>query len=185
VGAPIVDQAAPAEHRDAAGGSSPRPVRARIPGFILAIAGLALTSGTIHVIAAAEHVGDDWLLGVFFALVGAGQLFAAWWIFHKPHDERMLKLVAVASVVVSLLWVFSRTTGIAFGPEPGRASVGVADAITTLQQFILAAIVVALLWRSEPGDRRLAWMNGAVATRLLPALLTATMLTAAFGGHEH
>ncbi len=43
-----------------------------------------------------------------------------------------------------------------------------ADTITTLQQFILAAIVAALLWRVEPGNRRLAWMNGAVATRRCP-----------------
>jgi len=185
VGVPTVNQAVSSEHRAAARGPSPDPVRARVPGIILAIAGLALTSGTIHVIAAGEHVGDDWRLGLFFALVGAGQLFAAWWIFHAPHDERMLKLAAGGSVVVSLLWVFSRTTGIAFGPEPGRASVGVADTITTLQQFILAAIVVALLWRAEPGDRRLVWMNGAVATRLMSALLTTSMLMAAVGGHEH
>ena len=170
---------------DAAAGSGPGSARSRVPGFILAIAGLALTSGTIHIVAAAEHLGDDWLLGVFFVLVGAGQLFAAWWIFRRPHDERMLKIVAAGSVVVSLLWVFSRTTGIPFGPEPGRASVGVADTITTLQQLMLAAIVVALLRRPEAGDRRLAWMSGPMASRLTPAFLTMTLFMAALGGHEH
>ncbi|MDQ3723346.1 MAG: hypothetical protein M3376_09840 [Actinomycetota bacterium] len=161
------------------------PVRSRVPGFILVIAGLALTSGTIHLIAAAEHVGDDWLLGAFFALVGVGQVMAAWWTYRNPDDLRVLKLLAVGSIIVSLLWVFSRTTGIAFGPEPGRASVGVADTITTVQQFAVAAIVVALLSRPERGGGRLAWMGGPLANRLTFALLTVTMLLAAVGGHEH
>lgn len=167
------------------GGERSLPVLTQVPGFILAVAGLALTSGTIHLVAAVQHVGDNASLGAFFALVGTAQSFAAWRIFREPGDERMLKLLAVGSVAISLLWTFSRTTGIAFGPEPGRASVGVADTITTVQQFVLAAIVIALLRRPETGDRRLAWMSGPLATRLIFALLTATMLTAALGGHEH
>ena len=162
----------------------PAPVVPRVPGFILVMSGLALTSGTIHLVAAIEHVGDNALLGAFFAFVGAAQLCAAWWIFHRHESARVLGLVAVGSIAVSLLWVFSRTTGIAFGPEPGRASVGVADTITTLQQFALAAIAVALL-RNSAGDRGLAWLGGPLATRMTFALLTTMMLLAAVGGHEH
>lgn len=164
---------------------APVPFLSRVPGYIIAIWGLALTSGTIHVIAAIEHWGDNWMLGAFFALVGVGQLFAASWLFRRPADQRMLTALAVGSIIVSLLWVFSRTTGIAFGPEPGRAKVGVADTITTLQQFAVAAIVLALQRRPEQGDKRLAWLGGPLATRVTFALLSATMLTAAVGGHEH
>lgn len=173
------DPAAPMHAQDAG------PVLSRVPGFVLAICGLALTSGTIHVVAFVEHVGINWVLGAFFALVGVAQVFAAWWIFRHPADARMLKLTAIGSIVVSVLWVFSRTTGIPFGPEPGRASVGVADTITTLQQFVVAAIIVAWLWRPAAGDQRLAWMSGPLATRMTFALLSSTMLMAALGGHEH
>ena len=163
----------------------PMPVLSRLPGHIVVIGGLALTSGTIHLVAAGEHVGISWMLGAFFAVVGAGQWLAAWWIFRTPEDERMLKLAALGSLIVSLLWVFSRTTGIPFGPDPGRASVGVADTITTVQQVLLAAIVVALLRPSGAREGRLAWMGGGVAIRATFALLTTTMLMAALGGHQH
>ncbi len=161
------------------------PVRTSAPGFIIALSGLALTSGTIHIVATIEHADVNLLLSAFFALVGVAQVFAAWWIFRNPDDERMLKLAALGSVIVSLLWVFSRTTGIPFGPEPGRAAIGVADTITTLQQFVFAALVVVLLRRREAGDRRLPWLSGHIGARLTPALLTASMLMASIGGHEH
>lgn len=163
----------------------PVPFLARVPGFILAITGLALTSGTIHVVAFIEHVGLNWQLGAFFALVGVAQVLASSWIYRNPDDTRMLKVTAAGSVVVSLMWVFSRTTGIPFGPEPGRAAVGVADTITTLQQFILAAIVVASLRRRDGEGQPLSWMGGALATRIMFAFLTSTMLMAAIGGHQH
>ncbi len=97
----------------------------------------------------------------------------------------MLRLAALGSVIVSLLWVLSRTTGIPFGPEPGRAAVGVADTIATLQQFALAAIVVALLRRPTAGSPTLAWLNSGMGTRVTTALLSATLFIAAVGGHEH
>ena len=163
----------------------PVPLQSRVPGHVVALAGLALTSGTIHIVAAVEHVDVNVMLSAFFALVGIGQVVAAWWLFRNPEDGRALKLAAVGSVVVSLLWVFSRTTGIPFGPEPGRAAVGVADTITTLQQFALAAIVVALLRSPERRDRGLRWLSSGMGSRFTSAMLSATLLIAAVGGHEH
>lgn len=157
----------------------------RVPGHVVALSGLALTSGTIHVVAAVEHVDVDVMLSAFFGLVGIGQVAAAWWLFRKPEDRRALTLAAAGSVVVSLLWVFSRTTGIPFGPEPGRAAVGVADTITTLQQFALAAIVVALLRNPERRERWLSWLSSGPGSRFTTAMLSAALLVAAVGGHEH
>lgn len=174
----------PDDRADACAPSSV-PLLSRVPGFILALSGLALTSGTIHLVATIEHLDVNVPLSAFFALVGVGQVGAAWWIFRRPNDERMLKRIALGSVIVSLLWVLSRTTGIPFGPEPGRAAVGVADTITTLQQLVLAAIIVALLRRPERGHQRLPWLSSPLGTRIMPALLTMTMLIAAMGGHEH
>ena len=161
------------------------PILSRVPGYVVAMAGLALTSGTIHIVAAVEHIDVNVMLSAFFALVGIGQVVAAWWLFRNPEHHRALKLAAVGSVAVSLLWVFSRTTGIPFGPEPGRAAVGVADTITTLQQFALAAIVVALLRSPERRDRGLRWLSSGMGSRFTSAMLSATLLIAAVGGHEH
>jgi hypothetical protein len=154
-----------------------------LPNGGLALAGLAATAGVIHLVAAIEHAGISWMLGVFFALVGTGQLVVGWWICRSPQDERMLKLAAVGSAVVALLWVFSRTTGVPFGPDAGKvSSIGVADTIATLQELAFAAIAAVVVWR---GDHRLARLSGALGVRLTFAVLSLTLLLAALGGHEH
>ena len=136
--------------------------------------------------ATVEHLGDDRLPGLFFALVGVAQLFAARWIYRRPGDRRMLAAAAAGSAAVALLWIVSRTTGLPFGIEGGDVSkVGVADAIATLQELAFAAIVAALLWRPERGGTRLAWLSGGIGVRLTYAVLTAALFMAAIGGHEH
>jgi hypothetical protein len=161
----------------------PAPSYANLPNCGLALSALAATAGAIHLVAAIEHVAVSWTLGVFFALVGSGQLAAGWWIQRSPQDERTLKLAAVGSVAVALLWVFSRTTGLPFGPDAGKvSSVGVADTIVTLQELAFAAIVAVIVSR---GERRLAWLSGPLGVRLTFAVLSMTLLMAALGGHHH
>lgn len=154
-----------------------------LPDAGLALSGLVGSAGLIHVIASAEHVGADWSLGVFFLLVGAGQLVAARAVHRNPRDERLLALVAGAGVAIALLWIFSRTTGLPVGPDAGEiAKVGVADTIATLQELAFAAIVATIAWR---GERAVAWLSGPLGVRLTFAVLSLTLMLAAFGGHEH
>jgi hypothetical protein len=161
----------------------PAPRYAGLPNCGVALSALAATAGVIHLVAAIEHVAVSWMLGMFFALVGTGQLAAGWWIQRSPQDERMLKLTAVGSVAVALLWVFSRSTGLPIGPDAGKvSSVGVADTIATLQELAFAAIVAVIVWRDE---RRLAWLSGPFGLRLTVAVLSMTLFTAALGGHQH
>jgi hypothetical protein len=161
----------------------PAPSYEGLPNCGVALSALAATAGVIHLVAAIEHVAVSWMLGVFFALVGTGQLIAGWWIQRNPQDERMLKPAALASVAVALLWVFSRTTGLPFGPDAGKvSSVGVADTLVTLQELAFAAIVGVIVWR---GERRLAWLSGPLGVRLTFAVLSLTLLMAALGGHKH
>jgi hypothetical protein len=95
----------------------------------------------------------------------------------------MLKLAAVGSAAVALLWIFSRTTGVPFGPDAGKvSSVGVADTIATLQELAFAAIAAVVVWRDE---RRLAWLSGPLGVRLTFAVLSLTLFMAALGGHQH
>ena len=154
-----------------------------LPHGTLALAGLAATAGFIHVVATVEHVGVDWELAVFFALVGAGQLAAGWRIYRNGTDARLLTLVALGSVAIAGLWVWSRTTGMPFGPEAGGVvKVGIGDTVATLLELAFAALAGVILWG---GEQRVAWLSGAMGTRLTFAVLSLALMMAALGGHEH
>jgi len=177
--------AQPPGHHDARGSREPRG-RASGSGVTALLAGLAGVAGIIHVLAAIEHLDDGWTLVVFFALVATGQLLGAWWIYHRPDDQRVLGATAVVNVAVALLWIFSRTTSLPFGPDAGRViSVGAADTIATLQELTFAMLVAAVLWQPERRQRRLGWLSSPMGTRLTYAILSATLFVAALGGHKH
>lgn len=161
------------------------PVVANLSGSVLALSGLALTAGTIHLVAAVQHTDVNWTLPAFFALVGAGQLFVAWQIYRTPGDRRLLAVAAIGSVIVALLWVWSRTIGLSFGPETGKRSIGVSDTIATLQEFAFAAIALALVRRPERSERRLAWFASPMGLRVTFMLLSSSLFVAALGGHKH
>jgi hypothetical protein len=162
-----------------------QPAVATLSGSVLALSGLALTAGTIHLVAAVQHTDVNWTLPLFFALVGAGQLFASWQIYRTPRARRLLAAAAIGSLVVALLWVWSRTAGLSFGPETGRRTAGVSDTIATVQELAFAAIAVALLRRPEPSERRLAWLASAMGLRVSLMLLSSSLFIAALGGHKH
>ena len=154
-----------------------------LPHGALALAGLAATAGFIHLVAMIEHIGVDWTLALFFLLVGSGQLALGWWIYRDGADARLLKLAAVASVGVAMLWVWSRTTGMPFGPEAGGPrKVGVGDTIATLLELGFAALVGVILAR---GARAVAWLSGPIGVRLTCLVLSLALMMAALGGHQH
>lgn len=154
-----------------------------LPHGALALAGLAASAGVIHLVAMVEHVGADWELAVFFALVGSAQLAAGWLIWRDLAGARLLKLVALGSAAIALLWVLSRTTGVPLGPNAGEVSpVGVGDTIATVLEVALAALVAVVLRR---GQERVAWLSSAIAIRLTFAVLSLALMLAAVGGHEH
>jgi hypothetical protein len=154
-----------------------------LPHGALALAGLAATAGVIHFVAMVEHLGIDWHVGLFFGLVGAGQLAAGQRIYRNAGSERLLKLVALGSVAVGLLWVVSRTVGVPFGPEAGKVSkVGVGDSLATLLEFTFAGLAGLILRR---GEQSVAWLSSGLGIRLTFALLTLALMMAALGGHQH
>lgn len=161
--------------------SAPRSVS--LPHGWMAMAGLAATAGVIHLVATIEHIGVEWELVAFFALVGAVQVAAAWRIYRNAADARLLGLAALLSLAIALLWIFSRTTGIPFGPEAGEISpVGVGDTIATALELAFAALVAVILRR---GEQRVAWLSSGIGIRLTFAVLSLALMTAAVGGHEH
>jgi hypothetical protein len=157
-----------------------------LPDGMLVLCGLAVVAGTIHVVAAVQHAGVSWTLGVFFAVVGVAQLLAGWWIYREPDDHRILVAVAWGSIGVALLWVWSRTTGMPFGPESGKVSkIGTADSIATLQELAFAAIAAVIVRRPGRAKQRLAWLSTGMGARVTSAMLSASLFVAAVGGHQH
>lgn len=154
-----------------------------LPHGALALAGLAGTAGVIHFVATIEHIGSEWDLAVFFALVGAGQVTVGWRIYREVYGVRLLTLAAGVNLVVALLWIWSRTAGMPFGPESdGVVKVGAGDAIATLLELAFVALVAITLTR---GARALAWFSSGLGVRLTFAVLSLCLMTAAFGGHQH
>lgn len=162
-----------------------QPAGANLSGSVLALSGLALTAGTIHVVAAVQHTDVNWTLPAFFAFVGAGQLFVAWQIYRTPRARWLLTAAAIGSLVVALLWVWSRTIGLSFGPETGRQTAGVSDTIATVQEIVFAAIALAVVRRPERSERSLAWLAGPMGLRVTFMLLSSSLFIAALGGHKH
>jgi len=153
-----------------------------LPNAGLALAGLAAVAGTIHLVATFEHIDQNWELVAFFAIVGIAQVLASWWVYDRSEDLRILRWIAVGSVGIALLWIWSRTIGLSFGPETGRRKVGVGDTIATLFELCFAAIVGLVLWR---GERAVAWLSGGLGVRLTCAILSLGLMMAAVGGHQH
>jgi hypothetical protein len=165
-----------------------RPAEPRalnLPGQVLALSGLMLCAGTIHIVAAVQHLDLGWQLPTFFAVVGALQLYLSWAFYERPDDRRLLLAAAAGNLVVALLWLFSRTTGLPFGPEQGRSRIGFSDTIASLQEFGFAYIAIALVRAPERAKQRLAWLAGPIGVRVTFMLLPAMLFVAALGGHKH
>jgi 4-amino-4-deoxy-L-arabinose transferase-like glycosyltransferase len=156
-----------------------------LTGTVLALSGLLLSAGTIHLVATVQHLDVTWTLPLFFAVVGALQLYGAWALYRRPRDRRLLSAAAAGSLVVGLLWLVSRTIGLSFGPEQGVSAIGVSDTIASLQEVALAAIALAIVRAPEPTERRLAWLATPMGLRWTFMVLSATLFTAAIGGHRH
>jgi hypothetical protein len=159
-----------------------QPRSMTLPNAGLALTGLTAVAGTIHLVATIEHIDQNWELVAFFAIVGIAQAVAAWWVYRKPEDMRMLRWLALGSLAIALLWVWSRTIGLSFGPETGRRKVGVGDTIATLFELWFAALVGLVLWR---GERAVTWLSSGLGVRLTCAILSLGLMLAAVGGHQH
>ncbi len=165
-----------------------RPAEPQAPnlsGPVIALSGLMLTAGTIHLVAAAQHLDLSWPLPLFFAVVGAAQLYAAWAFYERSAARGLLVAAAVGSIALAVLWLFSRTTGLSFGPEQGRSKVGVSDTMATLQELAFAAVALALVRAPQRARARLDWLSSPMGLRVTFMILPAMLFVAALGGHQH
>jgi hypothetical protein len=132
------DDTSPLAHRP-----RPEPLLAGYARWFLAICTLA--SATLHVVAMADHVDHHPTLGRAFLTVALLQV--AWGALVVRTRSRVLLVAgALGTVVVSLVWVVSRTKGISWFPgleavEP----IGWRDLANEAFQLLAIVAAVALL----------------------------------------
>src|SRR3954468_11024118 len=106
----------------------------RVDDRLVIVCGLAWASGLIHVVAAVQHVDEYLLFAVFFAWLAPLQFAWGVAVYRRP-SERLLALGAVGSVLIAVLWVVSRTSGLPIGETPWQPEpVGPLDVLATADE---------------------------------------------------
>jgi hypothetical protein len=149
------------------------PARAsRQPETALKVRGsLALASASaalIHVMAASHHFSEWWLFGTGFVVMAVLQLSSAI-ALERTRWAFALPAAVVVNLPIVVLWVWSRTLGLPFGPEAGEAeAVGIADTLCTLTEIVIVGGALAL--QRGASERWLTrWSTAAVALALAGA----------------
>lgn len=154
---------------------------------------LAGAAGVHAVVAAAHvpqpgHVGADTVHGSFFVVLAGLQLALAMAVVVDPRRSALRASVAINTAAL-LLWVLTRTAGLAGqGPEP----VAGADLVTAgleIAAVVLAARLLATTRRRAGGSVRLrpivsTGVSLLVAGTLATAMVGASALRAS-AGHDH
>src|SRR5581483_2913177 len=133
-----------------------------------------LGSALIHAVYAPRFFDEYWAYGAFFAAVAWFQLVGATALFLRP-SRVVLGAAAGLNAVVALVWLASRTVGVAIGPRASATfTVGTADALAT--GFEVAVVVGACACLAVPA------LAGKRPTRVIPATLIALLVVAMAGG---
>lgn len=157
-----------------------RPARIRLLIVLSAVAGL------IHGKAFIDHVDHYWLFGVFFAVLTYAQVLWAMQLFRRPDDRRLFKAVAVMSLGVVAIWVVSRTTGLPIGPWAGRPeTIGMPDAVASLDELVIAAMIAAMLRPEGRVAARLRWLDAGNCVRIGSMLCSLSLMALLFSSHSH
>jgi hypothetical protein len=139
----------------------------------------SLSAGLIHVMAGLHHWTEYWLFGCGMFVMAVAQIAGAAAVGYTSSRLALWGAVVVNLPIVAI-WIWSRTTGLPFGPAPGEAeAVGIPDAVCTFTELVLTGGVIALL--RGVGDRALSrWSTLALVTFAVGAMT-------GFGhvGHEH
>ena len=149
---------------------------------LLLVAALA-ASAVIHAAVIPEHLTEWPAAGVFFILLTAGELVIAGLLLAPLRQRTALHAATVISVAPLIVWLYSRTAGMPFGPEPGiPESVGVPDVLACTLEVASLLAAVALLHSSR-------WLSGPspasphVRGLVVMALICAAVIGVAGTGH--
>ncbi|MDP1849794.1 MAG: hypothetical protein Q8K79_18555 [Solirubrobacteraceae bacterium] len=170
-------------------GAQVRPVGAasleRSERTILLVVLSAMT-GLIHAKALLDHASHYWLYGVFFGVLAYAQVFWAFLVYRRPDERRWLMPAAIVSLAVVGLWIVTRSVGVPFGPWAGRPEpFAVTDITASLNELILAGVIVAMLRPEGRVAGGLRWLDGANCVRIGSMLVALSLLAVLIGDHSH
>ncbi|HEV2773962.1 MAG TPA: hypothetical protein VGV90_00075 [Solirubrobacteraceae bacterium] len=147
---------------------------------------LAATAGLIHAKALVDHAPHYWLFGAFFGVLAYAQVFWAWLVYRRPDDRRWFMPAAVVSLAVVGLWLVTRTVGLPIGPWAGRPEpLAITDITATLNELLLAGLIVAMVHPDGRVAARLHWLDGANCVRIGSMLVALGLLAVLLGNHTH
>ena len=119
------------------------------------LAALSLGAGVIHFAVSGEHYELSWAHGSFFAVAAWLQLSWAVAVVVKP-TRWLLAAGALLSAGILGVWAVSRVWGVPIGPDAWTPeSIGWADALSSVCEFGIVALALAVLVRPEVAQRKL------------------------------
>jgi len=108
------------------------------------VAGL-LAAAAIHATVIREHLAEWPAAGVFFIVLSVAEMAAAAMVLARLRPGALLAAVTV-SVGSILLWLYSRTAGLPFGPDAGVPEpVGLTDAAASLVEAVTLVLAFLVL----------------------------------------
>lgn len=147
---------------------------------------LAATAALIHAKALFDHAPHYWLYGAFFGVLAYAQVFWAFVVFRRPDERRWFMPAAVVSLAVVGLWLVTRSVGLPFGPWAGRPEpFAITDITASLNELLLAGLIVAMVHPRGRVAARLRWLDGANCVRIGSMLIALSLLAVLLGNHTH
>ena len=123
---------------------------------------------------------------MFFGVLAYAQVLWAFLVYRRPGDRRWFMPAAVVSLAVVALWLVTRSVGLPFGPWAGRPEpFAITDITASLNELLLAGLVVAMVHPGGRVARRLRWLDGANCVRAGSMLIALSLLAVLLGSHTH
>jgi hypothetical protein len=158
------------------------PAAPRLDERLFIACGLAWVTGLIHFDAAIQHVDEYLLYSLFFVLLAAAQCLWGVAVYKSP-SRKLLSAGVTMSLLVTVLWIVSRTSGFPIGPQAWTPEpIGALDSIATANETVLAVLVFLQLRPSTTGALARGCRCLATGAALCLILLSSLAL---MGGHAH
>src|SRR4051794_7903345 len=110
------------------------------------LAGMLLGAAVVHAAVIPEHLEEWSAAGRFFMVLTIAELALALLLLARFRERAVLLAAGALSAVPLVAWLWSRTLGLPFGPEPGVAeAVGVPDVLACALEVGAVLAVLALL----------------------------------------
>lgn len=149
-------------------------------GFLLA--GLLAGAGVIHLVMVPSHIGESWVEGIAFAVVGWAQIAAGVVLLLGRGSRRLYTAVILGSLAVVGLWIWSRTVGLPFGAHAGVVeSIGLVDQICAALEMGAVLVAGAILF--VPARLRIGSLGASVAAIAVLGLATVAIVSPDASSH--